>query len=76
MSLCISSRSFNIICFREVTGVFLHEGNAHFAADTAALSSPMVVKESTDTTLWVAYLAIITSEKDDVIKRATDQINK
>ena len=55
ISLRISSWSFNMTRWRVVIGVFRHDGNAFFAADTAALNSSFVVKGNCETTSWVAY---------------------
>lgn len=55
MSLLISSWSLNIIRWRVVTGVFLHDGKACFAADTAALNSSFVVNGTWETTSCVAW---------------------
>lgn len=55
MSLRISSWSLNIMRWRVVTGVLRHEGNACFAAETAAMNSSYVVKGTCETTSCVAY---------------------
>lgn len=58
ISLRMSSWSFNITRWRVVIGVLRHDGNAFFAADTAALNSSSVVNGSFETTSWVAYKQI------------------
>lgn len=58
ISLRMSSWSFNITRWRVVTGVLRHDGNAFFAADTAALNSSTVVNGTCETTSCVAYTRI------------------
>jgi len=55
ISLRISSWNFNITRWRFVIGVLRHDGNAFFAAATAALNSSFVVKGTCETTSCVAY---------------------
>lgn len=59
MSLWISSWNLNMMRWRVVTDVFLHDEKARFAANTAALNSSLVVKGTWQTTSCVAYHDLI-----------------